>query len=175
MNNLGRAGLAGAVIVLGAFLWKYGLVVEDILDPVVWMILTVIALFGAILGVAGELAWQHVRESRMWLLWTALCLSALSGLIVLPFIQETREHTAFFATADSTRGVVESKIYRGGPRLRVTYTTAGHQHRLITPGGDPRYDQWTGGDSVWGTFQRSRPTLPESADSGPGRRPCWSR
>lgn len=83
------------------------------------------------------------------LLWTALCLTALSALIVAPFIRETRESAAFFASADSSRGVVEEKFYRFGPRLRVTYTTAGQQHRLVTPGGDPRLDQWTGGDSVW--------------------------
>jgi TOBE domain len=171
MTNLGRAGLAGAVIVLGAFLWKYRLSVEDVLDPFIWMLLTGIAVFGAILGVAGELAWQHFRESRMWMVWTALCLAALSGLIVMPFIQKTRENTAFFATADSTRGVVESKIYRGGPRLRVVYTIAGQQHRLVTPGGDPRYDQWTGGDSVWVHFQAIAPDSARVGRFGPRAAP----
>jgi hypothetical protein len=170
MNSLRRAGLAGAIIVLGAVLWKNPLSGEDILDPVVWMILTAIALFGAMLGVAGELAWHNLRESRMWLLWTALCLSVLSGLIVLPFIQATRENTAFLATADSTRGVVESKYYRSGPRLEVTYTTAGQQHR-VTRGGDLRYDQWKRGDSVWVYFPAIAPDSARVGRLGPPAAP----
>ena len=157
MTSLGRAALAGAVIALGAFLFKYGFPLEDALDPFVWIFLGGVAGCGAILGVAGELAWRNVRESRTWLLWTALCLLALSALIVRPFIQERREQIAFLATADSARGAVESKFVRGGPRLRVTYTIAGQTHRLVTPGGDPRYDQWDRGDSVWVYFQSIAP------------------
>jgi hypothetical protein len=171
MSNLGRAGVMGAVIVLSAFLLKYGLPLAAALDPVIWMVLGGIALFGAILGVGGELAWRHVSQSRMWLVWTVLCLAALSGLVVVPFIQDTRAHTAFLTTADSTRGIVESRIMRNGPRLRVTYTIGEQQHRLVTPPNDWRYDQWTRGDSVWVFFQSSAPDSARIGRFGPDPAP----
>ncbi len=163
-GNLGRASLVGAAVAVGALVWDLGIPPpRAALDIVVWILFGAVALFGAIVGAGVVLAWRHTRESSIWISCAAGCLIVPSTLIVVPFIDKVRENTAFLAAADSTRGAVASKFVRGGPRLQVTYEVGGQQHRLLTPGGDWRYDQWGPGDNVWVYFQ---PTAPDSARIG---------
>jgi len=62
-------------------------------------------------------------------------------------------------------------MMRSDPRLRVTYTIAGQQHRLVTPPGDWRYDQWARDDSVWVYFQAIAPDSARIGRFGPDTAP----
>ncbi len=170
------AAIAGAVMSLAAFFAAKGLPpLAAAVDPVIWIVLLVIALFGAFASYSTLRAFREVARNRAWL------VAALVGAIAggwsrsAEFVQESREAQRFAASADTTTGEVFRKYVRGGVHLFIRYHAHDQIRELHLVGENPligrrAFSTLEVGDSVRVFF---RPDAPGDAMIGPPGPERW--
>ena len=163
MSVLRIAGIIGAVSAVVGFTADVGPpTVDDVLDPVVWIVYGILALAGAFLGVSVVLAWRTTHRSPRWLLGTLLGLLLISQPLVWSFFRESWQTQRFLSTASSTQGVIVDKYIRGDVHLVVEYQVRGQRYRIVETGQNPyvgtqAFGQWSRGDSIPVYYQPAAP------------------